>query len=168
MPILRNNTLEIISRNAEQTLKIGYRLGQLLTSGDTVCLHGGLGAGKTTLTRGIGQGWQSVSRITSPTYTLVNVHERATDGQKLYHVDAYRLENPEDLDSVGFEDIFESNSTVIIEWPERLGTILPKDYLNIYLDIDDEDVDRRVFTIEAVGERYNPLLDALRHAIFGV
>ena len=168
MPILRNNTLEIISRNADQSLKIGFRLGQLLTPGDVVCLYGNLGAGKTTLTRGIGQGWQSTSRITSPTYTLVNIHQRAVDVQKLYHVDAYRLENPEDLDSVGFEDIFERQNVVIVEWPERIEPILPLEHLKIYLVDDDTDFDRRILTIEAVGERYSPLVDALRHAIFGV
>ena len=168
MPILRNNTLEIISRNAEQSLRIGQRLGQLLAPGDVVCLHGSLGAGKTTLTRGIGQGWESTSRVTSPTYTLVNIYQRSSDTQKLYHVDAYRLENPDDLDSVGFEDIFEGKDVIIIEWPERLQTILPSEYLNVYLDDDETDIDRRVLTLEAVGERYNPLLDALRRAIFGV
>lgn len=168
MPILRNNTLEIISRSADHSLRMGYRLGELLTAGDVVCLHGTLGAGKTTLTRGIGQGWGSTSRITSPTYTLVNIHHRAPDNLTLYHVDAYRLENPDDLDSVGFEDIFESNGVIIIEWAERLHSILPTGYLNLQLEADETDPDRRVLTIEAVSEHYNTLVDALRHAIFGV
>lgn len=168
MPILRDNTLEILSRSPDQTLRIGHRLGELSTAGDIICLHGGLGAGKTTLARGIGHGWGSTSTLNSPTYTIINVHNRKSDSQTLYHIDAYRLENPEAVFSVGFDDVFEANGPVLIEWPRRIQKILPLHYLWIALEIDDEDDERRVITIEGVGERHSMLLEALRKAVFGV
>lgn len=168
MPILRNHTLEIQSRHASQTLRIGQRLGELLTAGDVVCLHGGLGAGKTTLARGIGMGWGSRTTLNSPTYTIVNMHRRQSDNQTLHHIDAYRLENPEAIYSVDFDSIFEASGPILIEWPQRVKAILPHDYLWIDLQTDDHDLDRRLLTIDSVGERYISLLEALRRAIFGV
>lgn len=168
MPILRDNTLEILSRSPDQTLRIGHRLGELLTAGDVICMHGGLGAGKTTLARGIGHGWGSMSTLNSPTYTIINVHNRLTDLQTLYHIDAYRLENPEAVFSVGFDDVFEGHGPVLIEWPHRIQDILPSQYLWVTLELDDEDDERRVMTIESVGERHSTLLEALRKSVFGV
>lgn len=168
MPILRENSLEIQSRSAEQTLRLGQRLGELLTAGDIICLHGGLGAGKTTFARGVGQGWGSRTILNSPTYTIVNIHQRQQDKQLLYHVDAYRLENTMALESIGFDDIFDGNGPILIEWPQRLKSILPNDYLWLDFNNEDDDASRRVITIENHGERHLNLLNTFRQAVFGV
>ena len=168
MPILRDDTFEIQSRNPEQSLRVGQRLGELLTAGDIICLEGGLGAGKTTLARGIGMGWGSTTRLTSPTFTLINIHQRAKDAQKLYHLDAYRLESPQAVDSVGIDDVFEGHGVVLIEWAQRIRATLPPQYLTIQLTPDDLDPDRRLLTISALGDRHLALLNTLRQTIFGV
>ena len=104
MPILDAHMIEFFSRSPEQTRRIGLRLGGLLKPGDVLCLQGDLGAGKTTFTQGLAQGWGSLDTVSSPTFILVNVYRRA-DGAQLFHMDAYRLETiPEaeelDLDSM--------------------------------------------------------------------
>ena len=149
----------MISPNAPSTRQLGQHLGQLLQPGDVVCLVGGLGAGKTTFAAGIGQGWGSTSRLTSPTYTLVHEHHRLVDPQTLYHVDAYRLETPDALESVGFGDIWEGNGPILIEWPERLGEMLPNERLWIEIEADSElDDNQRSLRFWARGERAEHLL----------
>jgi tRNA threonylcarbamoyladenosine biosynthesis protein TsaE len=167
MPILRDNTLEIQSRTLEQTLRIGQRLGELLTLGDVICLNGSMGAGKTTFARGVGQGWGSTSPLNSPTFTLINVHRRRQDNQRLYHVDAYRLETPESVASVGLEEIFEGDGAVLIEWALRLGSLLPTEHLWVEFAADESAPDRRIITVQSKGERYDTLLKTWRQAIFG-
>ena len=89
-PILDRNSFEIISRSAEQTRRVGMRLGALLEPGDIVCLIGDLGAGKTTLVQGLAAGWGSLDPVSSPTFVIVNVYRRL-DQNQLFHLDAYRL-----------------------------------------------------------------------------
>ena len=76
MPILARDAFEFFSRSAEQTQRLGMRLGSLVKPGDLICLSGDLGAGKTTLVQGIARGWGSVDQVTSPTFVLVNVYRR--------------------------------------------------------------------------------------------
>jgi tRNA threonylcarbamoyladenosine biosynthesis protein TsaE len=152
--------IEILIQEVEQTRQLGYQLGQLLHPGDIVCLVGELGAGKTTFAAGIGRGWGSNSRLTSPTYTLVHEHHRPTDDQILYHIDAYRLETLESIESVGFEDVLAANGPVLIEWPERLGEMLPPEHLWVEIDVEAEET-QRVFRISAYGKRYEQLLAML-------
>lgn len=154
-------TLEIISPSAQVTRLLGQQLGRLLQQGDVICLVGSLGAGKTTFAAGMGLGWGSTNRVTSPTYTLIHEHRRASDSQTLYHVDAYRLETPEALESVGFGDIWEGNGPILIEWPERLGEMLPSEYLWIDIEADAElDEEQRTLRFVARGERFERLLAA--------
>ena len=91
MAILDRWTIDFVSSSVEQTTRLGVRLGELLQIHDLVCLSGDLGAGKTALARGIGRGWGSGLRVTSPTFTLVNEYPRLADGRVLYHIDCYRL-----------------------------------------------------------------------------
>ena len=114
MPILDQHSFEFISRSAEQTRRLGMRLGALLRSGDVICLVGELGSGKTTLVQGIASGWGSLDQVTSPTFVLVNVY-RGGDGQRLYHLDAYRLKDAleaEDLDM----DVMLEGGLLVVEW----------------------------------------------------
>ena len=118
------------------TYALGQRLGQLLRPGQVVALHGDLGAGKTLLTQGIAAGLGVTGRVTSPTFTLVNRY-RTGQGFDLVHIDCYRLgEGALDatLEAVAFgleEILAADDAIVVIEWAERVATLLPADCLQI-------------------------------------
>jgi tRNA threonylcarbamoyladenosine biosynthesis protein TsaE len=166
MPILDRWTLDFISSSLEQTVRLGVRLGELLQPGDVVCLYGDLGAGKTAVARGMGRGWGTGLRVTSPTFTLVNEYPRLKDGRILYHVDCYRLESAADVWTVGLEDILDDRQTIMIEWPERLAALLPTDRLEIHLAYLNET--RRSLRFSAIGPRAASLLADFKQSAFGV
>ena len=166
MAILRNNTLDFISNTVEQTERIGLRLGELLKLGDVVCLYGELGAGKTALARGIGRGWGTAMRVTSPTYTLVNEYPRAKDNATLYHLDFYRLEGSAEIITTGIEDILDTRGAFMIEWPERVEPYLDADRLSIHLRYINEY--KRGLRIDSSGPRSEKLLTTFRRSAFGV
>lgn len=166
MPILREGELDIISHSAEQTRRLGIRLGALLQAGDVICLSGDLGAGKTAFAAGVGVGWGARELFTSPTFNLVHEHERERDSERLFHLDCYRLTRPEDADSIGIDDVLSGRGVVVIEWPEHIDSVLPRERLWIELRI--LEPTRRNFLFEAVGTRYETLLEQFRGATFGV
>ncbi len=166
MAILDNRTLDFVSTSPAQTERLGIRLGELLEPRDIICLSGELGAGKTTLARGIGRGWGTPLRVTSPTYVLVNEYPRPRDGATLYHIDCYRLERAADIDTLGLEDLFDSDATVMIEWPEHILALLPDDRLWIALSYDN--LTRRRLRLNAGGPRTTNLLADFRKNAFGV
>jgi tRNA threonylcarbamoyladenosine biosynthesis protein TsaE len=117
--------------DAAATQALGMRLGARLARGDVVCLAGNLGAGKTTLARGVIEAWTGrPEEAPSPTYTLVQTYEGPRG--ELWHVDLYRLKRAGDAWELGLEDAFAAAATVI-EWPERLEGQLPRDRLDIEL-----------------------------------
>lgn len=166
MAILDERTLDFTSSSAAQTERLGLRLGELLRSGDIVCLSGELGSGKTMVARGVGRGWGTAIRVTSPSYVIVNEYPRLRDGEMLYHVDCYRLENDADVMTAGLADIFESGHAIIIEWPERIESLLPDDCLTIRLLF--ETPTRRRMRFNASGERSTALLEDFKMSAFGV
>ena len=166
MPILDPHTVDFISSSSEQTVRLGIRLGELLQPGDMVCLFGDLGAGKTALSRGIGRGWGTALRVTSPTFTIMNEYPRLKDGAILYHLDCYRLETEMDVETVGLEDIFDGPGAVIIEWPEKITSWLSDDRLVITITYLNET--RRSMQFKATGPRSEQLLDDFKHNAFGV
>lgn len=163
MPILDAHMLEFFSRSPEQTRRIGMRLGGLLKSGDVICLQGDLGAGKTTFTQGLAQGWGSLDSVSSPTFILVNQYRRA-DGAQLFHLDAYRLDSLPEAEELDLDSML-AEGALIVEWPERLGELIPKDHLQIQLDHISEE--HRQMNFHAYGKRYDILLDAIRQAVVG-
>lgn len=166
MAILDEKTVDFISSSVEQTERLGVRLGQLLESQDVVCLSGELGAGKTAMARGIGRGWGTSLRVTSPTFTLVNQYPRVRDNAMLYHVDCYRLSSEGDIVTTGLQDVLDGDGAVMIEWPERIEPWLPEDRLWIQLRHLNET--RRGMRITASGERSEALLKAFKRSAFGV
>lgn len=155
--------MEIISRSAEQTRRVGMRLGALLKQGDVVHLVGELGAGKTTFVQGVSAGWGSLDPATSPTFVLVNVYRRP-DHQVMYHLDAYRLSGLQDAWDLDLDEMFE-NGTLLIEWAERIREALPDECLSVKLTMVDEN--QRDLLIDAVGSRYELLLAAFRKGVYG-
>ncbi|HZV97813.1 MAG TPA: tRNA (adenosine(37)-N6)-threonylcarbamoyltransferase complex ATPase subunit type 1 TsaE, partial [Methylophilaceae bacterium] len=106
------------------TLQLGSRLAQIIRPGLVVYLHGDLGAGKTTLVRGLLHGLGHVGKVKSPTYTLVEPY--VISGFNLYHFDLYRFVDPEEWEASGFRDYFNAQSVCFVEWPEKASGLLPE------------------------------------------
>lgn len=166
MPILKQGELDIISHSEEQTRRLGTRLGALLQPHDVICLSGDMGAGKTAFAVGIGKGWGSVTPITSPTFNLIHEHRREKDAMRLFHLDCYRLRGPSDAETIGLDEVLNARGAVILEWPENITAILPKERLWIELRV--LELTRRNFVFEGTGKRYEELLNTFREATFGV
>lgn len=116
--------------DAAATMALGARLAGALKPGDVVFLQGDLGAGKTTLARGLIAAWTGEDEVPSPTYTLVQTYEGPRG--PLWHLDLYRLEQPEDALELGLEDGLDS-ALMLIEWPERLGALAPAARIEVAL-----------------------------------
>jgi tRNA threonylcarbamoyladenosine biosynthesis protein TsaE len=145
---------------------MGIRLGALLNAGDIICLSGEMGAGKTMFAVGIGQGWGAKTPLTSPTFSLVHTHTREADNQRLYHLDCYRLQAPDDADTIGLDRILRSKGPLILEWPERIEPVLPKQRLWIELRV--LETTRRNVIFDGSGKRYEDLIAKFRETTFGV
>jgi tRNA threonylcarbamoyladenosine biosynthesis protein TsaE len=164
MPILDVNSLEIFSRSPEQTRRVGMRLGAFLQTGDVICLQGELGAGKTTFVQGIAQGWGSLDPVSSPTFVLVNTYRRS-DEEMLFHLDTYRLTSDQEAEELDLEEMT-NKGPLVIEWPERVKTLLPPHYLWVLLSYQDEEVRSMVLTPH--GDRFRHMISELRQSVFGV
>ncbi|GAA2078958.1 tRNA (adenosine(37)-N6)-threonylcarbamoyltransferase complex ATPase subunit type 1 TsaE [Pseudolysinimonas kribbensis] len=152
--------LELTIADPEAMEALGERLARELRAGDLVLLEGELGAGKTTLTRGIGRGLGARGAVTSPTFVLAREHPTAS-GPPLVHVDAYRLGSAAELDDL---DLDLERSIVVVEWPN--DRVDADSWLRLRIerpaagDPDAEAEPRRV-TIDASGARWAPVLNAL-------
>ena len=111
----------------------GARLAESLRVGDIVALSGDLGAGKTTLARGILRGLGLAGEAPSPTFTIVQTYDPPEVRLPVWHVDLYRLDTSEDTGELGLDEAFDM-ALVVIEWPERMGALLPRRALQISLD----------------------------------
>ena len=114
-------TQEFITHSAEETIALGRTLAGMLTPPKLVLLRGDLGAGKTTLVKGIAEAFQAASAddVTSPTFTLV--HEYRGPQVNLYHIDLYRIDTPRQLETLGLDDLISGNSILLIEWGEKFA-----------------------------------------------
>ena len=127
----------------EETIALGERLAQTLPRGATVLLIGNLGAGKTTLAKGIvrGLGAAQPDEVSSPTFTLI--HEYGSP-PAVYHVDLYRLDSARDVATLGLDELFDSNALVLIEWGERFPELMPPVRIEMRLralDGDEREID---------------------------
>ena len=163
-PILDGNSFEIISRSAEQTRRVGMRLGTLLQHGDLVCLTGDLGTGKTTFVQGLAAGWGSLDPVSSPTFVIVNLYRRL-DRSQLYHLDAYRLSGPAEAADLDL-DIMLDGGSLVIEWADIIEGALPEACIQVNLHYVDEF--QRDLVFSAVGRYYQDLLARFRAQVYGV
>jgi tRNA threonylcarbamoyladenosine biosynthesis protein TsaE len=163
MSILDDHSLDFFSRSPEQTRRVGVHLGGALQAGDVICLQGDLGAGKTTFVQGIAQGWGSLDAVSSPTFIIVNVY-RDADGKQLFHLDAYRIESTLEAEELDLNSML-SRGPLLIEWPERMDRLIPREHLWVRLDHVDEE--KREMKINSHGKRYDDLLDVIRRATYG-
>ncbi len=164
MPILDPFSLELFSRNPDQTRRFGMRFGALIEAGDVVCFHGGLGAGKTTLIQGIAQGWGSLDPVSSPTFVLINEYRRA-DGNLLFHMDAYRIGSVYEAEDLDLDRLW-TGGALLVEWSERIEAVLPPDRLLIDMKTISEETRRITFVPS--GEKYRKTVDLFRKRSFGV
>lgn len=153
------SSLRVVIADPEAMHQWGIRLGQLLKAGDLVLLHGDLGAGKTTLTRAIGEGLGIRGPVTSPTFVLSRVHPSLTDGPALVHVDAYRLSgNAAALDDLDLDASIDDSVTVV-EWGASIAEDLAPERLDLFIDAAPDDV--RILTLHPAGDRFESLVAAL-------
>ena len=142
--------VEILLDSAVATERLGARLAEALKPGCIIYLHGELGAGKTTLARGLLHGLGHGGTVKSPTYTLVEPYQI---GQwRLFHWDLYRLADPEELEFLGLRDQLDGEAVLLIEWPERGRGELPVADLEITLDYADEGRNSRLEARSPVGQ----------------
>jgi len=120
----------------------GCELGEAIKAPLVISLTGDLGAGKTTLAQAICEGYGVEEQVTSPTYALVHKYEAPKS--PVYHVDLYRLDNAEQLQNIGWDDLICDQALTIVEWPERAGDRMPADHLHIDLEHIEGDDDHRV------------------------
>lgn len=143
------------SQNERELTAIGQRLGSLLQAGDVLVLSGDLGAGKTTLTKGIATGLEINQMIKSPTYTIVREYEGRLP---LYHLDVYRI--GDDPDSIDLDDFLYGDGVTVIEWGELLDAAVLSDYLTVRIE---RSGDGRELRFESHGARSRVLAEELYH-----
>jgi len=126
----------LVSRSAAETLALGERIGKAARAGDVIALFGGLGAGKTVLTKGVIRGLGGdPDQVTSPTFVLMVKHEARIP---LYHFDAYRLEAAGEIFNIGAEEAFYGDGVSVIEWADRVAEALPPDRVDAHLSVTSE------------------------------
>jgi len=175
------STLNIISHSVAQTQRLGMRLGDLFHGGELILLEGQLGTGKTTFTQGIARGTGIDEVVNSPTFTLLKEYEgrpvagpleeagsnHASEasrlpqapqiGPPLYHFDLYRLDDPEEILDLGFEDYFFGSGVCVVEWADKAKLLWPRDHLAICIKMLSET--KRSFLFTARGARYCTILE---------
>ena len=167
MPILNEQTLDIISHSETQTRRLGARLAKLLLPGDLIALVGELGTGKTRFVQGVGQGLGVQETIISPTFTLVREYRGAEIRLPLYHIDLYRIESTGEIATFGLEEYLYGNGVCIIEWADRLTNAqLPLEHLLIELGHLGQG--KRGLLVQPQGERYESLVQNFRFQAYGV
>ena len=147
--------------NPDQMHELGLELGTVLRAGDVLVLTGPLGAGKTTLTRGIGEGLGVRGPVTSPTFVLARTHPSLVDGPPLVHVDAYRLNSAVELDDL---DIDFAHSVVVVEWGAGMLDGIVDSWLDVVIErpeganageLGEELIEPRTVTLTGHGQRWN-------------
>lgn len=136
---------DYLSKSVEETERFAQNFSKHLTGNEIIAMYGGLGAGKTAFTRGLARGLEVEDSVSSPTFAIVNEYSGV---YPLYHFDMYRIENWNDLESIGFFDYID-NGIVVIEWSENIEGALPSDVIKIYIDKTDNE-NERIIKIEGI------------------
>ncbi len=147
----------VSTRSATETIALGERLGRVARAGDLVCLWGDLGAGKTQLAKGIARGLDIDATITSPTFILMAEYPGRLP---LFHVDLYRLADAADALAGGVIDDRQSDGLTVVEWPDRMGEVLPAARLDVRIDGTGDEP--RAIAVAATADAYRRYVDAAR------
>jgi tRNA threonylcarbamoyladenosine biosynthesis protein TsaE len=147
----------VTSDGPDRTRAIGSAIGQAASAGTVLALVGELGAGKTQLAKGVAEGLGVSTVVNSPTFVLMNEHAGRL---RLYHIDAYRLDDPEDAVAAGLIDERQADGVVVIEWADRIRDWLPTERLEVVITAPSADPDLRELRWTAIGDAHRRLADA--------
>lgn len=136
---------DYFSKSVEETENYAEKISKKLNGNEIIAMYGGLGAGKTSFTRGLARGLGVEDSVSSPTFAIVNEY---TGTYPIYHFDMYRIEDWNDLESIGFFDYI-NNGIIIIEWSENIEGALPGELIRVYIDKTDNE-NERVIKIEGI------------------
>jgi tRNA threonylcarbamoyladenosine biosynthesis protein TsaE len=152
------------TKSSAETIRIGKSIGSRLLPGDVVALMGELGAGKTQLIKGIatGVGVGKPTYISSPSFTLINEYPGRIP---FYHIDLFRLGWEKEAEELGLEDYFQSEGITVIEWADKIPSLLPKEMLLIHIVYTGKN--KRFLEITGKGKRYLNLVDQIQSFGFG-
>jgi tRNA threonylcarbamoyladenosine biosynthesis protein TsaE len=149
--------VRVVTRAPSDTLALGERLGRVARAGDLICLWGELGAGKTQLTKGVALGLGIEGTVNSPTFVLMSEYAGRLP---LFHVDLYRLADAADALAGGVIDERQEDGLTVVEWPDRMGVVLPRARLDVRIDGTGDEP--REITLVAGSQRYAAYLEAAR------
>ena len=139
--------MQFISENEQDTYELGKRMAAGADAGAVICLDGDLGAGKTVFTKGFAAGLGITDPVNSPTFTILHIHEGGR--LPLYHFDVYRIEDPEEMYEIGYEEYFFGDGVCLVEWAQLFPEIIPPEAVRIRLEKDPaKGFDYRRITIE--------------------
>jgi tRNA threonylcarbamoyladenosine biosynthesis protein TsaE len=150
--------LRFRTKSAAETYSFGRSFADHLQAGDILCLRGDLGAGKTHLVQGIAAGLDVNDGVTSPTFTILQIYD--TGRIPIFHFDLYRLENPDELFDIGFEEYVGTSGVTIIEWADKFAGEMPAECLWVELTVG-MDVDERIIELFPAGKRYQQLCEEM-------
>lgn len=152
-------TIDLFTHSSEETQKLGEEISKFLFEGSVITLDGDLGAGKTTLTKGVGKGLGIDEEINSPTFNILKCY--FNDKLNLYHIDAYRLEDvPAEGKNIGLEEVIEGDGVCLIEWPLYIKEMIPFDSLSV--EIHNVGGNERKITLSSNSPKYKNLLEVLK------
>lgn len=152
-----------VSGCTDDTVHLGELIADALDEGDVLVLTGGLGVGKTHLTKGIARGLGDGHPVTSPTFALMAVHDGGR--LELFHFDLYRLEHAYELEDTGIYDVLGYEGACVLEWGEQFQDELTDEYLSVTLEHDPDNEDLRRVTLAPFGERARELADLIDKAV---
>ena len=150
--------LRFETSSSAETVKLGKKIGRLLKAGDVLALEGPLGAGKTTLVKGIAQGLEvkDQKEVVSPTFVLIHEYEGR---EKIYHIDWYRLAKITGQDELLGQECFDSRAVTLVEWADHGKNIFPKECIHVRMKY--KGPEQRVAEISAKGRKYQDFLRSL-------
>lgn len=154
--------MKIISKSTNDTLRLGQLIAKYIKPKDIICLLGNLGTGKTVLTKGIASGLGiEKNKVISPSFVLIRQHNQGRF--PLNHFDLYRLQNPKDILSLGYEEYLYGEGVTVIEWADKLGYLMPKEFLKIDLKLIKNSC--RCLNFSAIGKSHKELLKKIHENI---
>ncbi len=149
----------ITSKSIDETKSFGKNLAKYLNKGDVIILNGDLGAGKTAFVTGVASYWNKENEVSSPTFTIIN-EIVLKDDLSLFHFDVYRLSDEDEFYAIGGEEYFEKGIT-FMEWGETIKSALPKEYLEIRIDKNNDNENLRIINLIPHGNHYEELTERI-------